>query len=243
MKIGVKTFEYREDFKQLAKDIDFIEIMAIEGKDYSKFKEFNLPILVHAQHEIFLINNANKNLFEKNKSSINFAIKLANLFNSDKIIVHPGLLSDENCSFENAISFFNNFNDKRILIENMPDLKIKKQLCTPVDETKIFLKKVNKGFCLDINHAAIGCLDSRQRYVKKIKDFLKLNPSHYHLGGQRLNNDSHLSIEDSEIDLQGIINLLPENAEITLETTTDLEKIKRDIKLLRGMIVVKNNRK
>jgi len=236
MKIGIKTFDYDEDLKKLVDIIDFIEIMAVETSDYSKFKDFNIPFVIHAQHQRFEVNNADKTRLERNKRSLNFAIKIADMLNAKKIVIHPGLLTDENCSSENAVSFFNQFNDKRIIIENMPFPENKKQLCTDVDETKKFLNKTKKGFCLDFNHAVIGFLDSKDKYLQRIKDFLKLKPVHYHIGGQKLNGESHLNFKDCDINIQEIIDLIPENAEVTLETTVNMNDLKEDIEFMRKII-------
>ena len=44
MKIGVKTFDYIREFEYFKDKADFIEIMAVEGRDYSKFKDFKILI-------------------------------------------------------------------------------------------------------------------------------------------------------------------------------------------------------
>ncbi len=93
MKIGVEIF-YNAEFADYFKDkADFLEVMAIEGKDYSFLEDYPLPIVIHAMHHSFGINAADKNLFEKNLASINLAISLADCFDAKKIILHPGIFT------------------------------------------------------------------------------------------------------------------------------------------------------
>jgi len=235
MKIGVKTYDDVNFLRQFKDKADFFEVMAIQDVDYSFLKEFSLPIIIHAQHEGFGVNNADKTRTTKNKESINFAINLANNYKSGKIIVHPGPITDENCSEEQAIGFFNSVNDKRILVENLP--KNRNYICSTPEETKKFMIKINAGFCFDINHAIQTAIYLNQDYLKIIKEFIKLRPKHYHLGGQSLkDNADHLSFVDSDIPLKEIMKLIPRNAEITLETEPDSKKIEEDIKIMRELI-------
>jgi hypothetical protein len=105
MKIGIKTYENYQFLKHFESKCDFIETMAIETKDYSYLEEFKIPIVIHAQHHKFGINDADKTKHEKNTSSIKFALDLANQNKSKKIIVHPGELMDNNCSLQESLSF------------------------------------------------------------------------------------------------------------------------------------------
>ncbi|MDP1759954.1 MAG: hypothetical protein Q8L01_00585 [Candidatus Woesebacteria bacterium] len=65
MKIGIKTFDNPFFLESLKEKADFIEIMAIEGNNYDFLKKFSLPIVIHAQHENFGINNADKTKYKK----------------------------------------------------------------------------------------------------------------------------------------------------------------------------------
>ena len=70
MKIGTKFFDSESLLKPLEKQADFIEVMAIEGKDYRFLNHIKKPIIIHAQHGGFGVNNADKTKYEKNLSSI-----------------------------------------------------------------------------------------------------------------------------------------------------------------------------
>ncbi|MBS3078876.1 hypothetical protein J4218_02030 [Candidatus Pacearchaeota archaeon] len=235
MKIGVKTFSNEQVLEHFKDKVDFFEIMAVEKNDYDFLKKFKLPIVIHAQHSRFNIDYADKLKKEINLKSINFAIDLANKTKSNKIIVHPGSSQNKTCSKEQAIDFLKNIDDKRILIENLIPLEDSIGL-TPLD-IKEFLDKTNKKFCLDINHAIETATSLKQDYIQVIKEFLKLKPIHYHLGGQIIKESkTHLSLEDSDFDIKEIISLLPKNAEITLETTMDIDKLDKDVEIIKKII-------
>jgi sugar phosphate isomerase/epimerase len=237
VKIGIKIFSEKDFAKHFENKADFLEIMAIEGRDYSFLKGYALPIVIHAQHQQFGVNCASKAKLEKNTSSMNFAIKLANEFNAKKIILHPGELNDKDSSKENSINFIKGLNDRRILIENLL-VREEDYLCALPEETKEFIEKTGKGFCFDINHAVSTALALKQNYKEMLKEFVKLKPKHYHIGGQKLkeNDIGHLPLEESELPLKEILGLLPKDAEITLETESDIKKTEKDIETIRKEI-------
>jgi deoxyribonuclease-4 len=243
MKIGVKTFNNPDYLKKFEDKVDFFEIMAIETNNYDFIKELKLPIVIHSQHRIFGVNTADKKKGKTNLSSINFARKIADLSNAKKIIIHPGEIENKNCSIEQAVSFIKNINDKRVIVENVySDVEITR-LCTTPSETKEFLKATGRGFCFDINHAIGSAVILKEDYIKFIKEFLKLKPVHYHFGGQKIkklnvpwHEKEHLAFKESDFDLKEVLKLIPESAEITLETTTDVEKTMEDINAMKKWI-------
>ncbi|MGV8152484.1 MAG: TIM barrel protein [Candidatus Nanoarchaeia archaeon] len=238
MKIGVKTFYDSELLEKFKDKCDFFEIMALRNKDYSFLKYFSKPMVIHAEHHIFGSNPADKTKFETNLESLNVAIDLANKHNSHKIIYHAGRLdkNSSNTSAKNSINFLTIVNDKRILLENLT-LQRGYYLCSHPGQMKHFIKSTTSGFCLDLNHAIESADYLKKDYVSFIKEFLKLNPRHYHLGGQNIKNKkTHLPLKDSDIDLREILRLLPKNAEVTLETDKNIENIHEDLELIKTMI-------
>ena len=247
MKIGVKTFDVGNFLKTLEKNIDFFELMAVQEKNYSFVKNLSIPIIIHAEHSNFDINPADSSKKELNKKSIQFAIQMANLVNAKKIIVHPGDIEkgNKNCSIKNAINFFKEINDDRILIENLPTSKNPKikALCQTPHQIKKFMKKTNTKFCFDINHA----IESMKKFDGKnynfIKRYLKLNPAHYHIGGHKFKEKkTHFSFLDSDLDLKRVLKFYPENAEISLEvnvilkTETDAINVGKEVKIIKQVI-------
>jgi endonuclease IV len=237
MKIGIKTYRYQKGLEYFKDKADFIEVMALEGEDYSFLKTLGLPVVVHSQHETLGFNDADKNLREKNSKSLNFAMKIADEFRAGKIIVHPGVIKDLNCSEQTAINFINGFNDKRICIENLTIRNGFESLCSNPESSKSFIEKTKAKLCFDVNHAFEASVFFKREFYSFMQDFLKLQPKHFHIGGQKIDPlISHLSFKDSELDFGRVLMLLPKDAEITLETTTDLEKIKKDLEYIKGII-------
>lgn len=240
MKIGVKTYDNGKFLEHFRKKVDFAEILTIEGRDYEFAKQFSqfLPVIIHAQHYIFGSNPADKSKDEGDASSINFARKIADFTNAKRIILHPGVINNGSSSEENAVSFIKNLNDKKVLIENLPKYKDFDCLCTTPEDTKEFMKKADVKLCFDINHAIETAFQAGRDYKELIKEFIKLKPVHYHLGGQRIKEGiaSHRSFQDSDIDLKEILKLLPADAEITIETEPDIEKTDNDLKAIKGVI-------
>lgn len=236
MKIGVKTFDNEKFLDYFIDKADFFEVQAIQKNNYDFLKKYKIPIVIHSEHIGFGINSADKELFKKNLESINFAIKLADYCNSKKIIIHPGIIENNKCSKQESINFIKNIDDKRILIENLPSAD-KGSTCTLPEEMKEFLLQTKKGFCFDINHAIQSAALSNIDYINVLKELLKLNPKHIHLGGQSIKlNKTHLKISDSDIPLKKILSFIPDYAEITLETTRDIKEVEEDLKLVRKMI-------
>ena len=87
MKIGVKTFGDSDFLKHFENKADFFEIMAIKGNDYSFLKKFSLPCVIHIEHQKFGINIADKTKQKINLESINYAVKIADMVNSKKLIL------------------------------------------------------------------------------------------------------------------------------------------------------------
>ncbi len=242
MKIGVKTFDNPEFLKHYENDVDFFEVQAIQKNNYSFLKNFSLPIVIHAEHQDFGINISDKSKEDKNLKAINFARKVADSVNSKKIIVHLGANKElgKDCCIKNAIDFLRKINDKRILVENL----IKGVGCSP-EEIKEIIEKTGVGFCFDVNHAIGYARLNKLDENKIIRKFLKLNPKHFHIGGQKFVSGkqlSHLSLKDFDYDWKGILFLYPKNAEITLETTIDIKEVEKDVKLAKKIIsdLIKN---
>ena len=235
MKIGVKTFSNYEYLKHFEKDVDFFEVQAIESVNYDFLKKITLPIVIHAQHQSFNINLADKKLSDINRSSVEYAKKIADMAKSNKIIQHPGALVSKDCSIETAIDFIDSIPDKRILIENL--IPKEKGLCCTPEETKDFLKMTNRRFIFDINHAIESAVFYKKDYMEMIKQFLELRPMHFHIGGQIIEKGiTHIGFYESTIPIKEILALFPKDAEITLETTTDIKETEYDVKFIRKII-------
>lgn len=239
MKFGVKTYDDEKFLDYFFSKADFFEVQAIRGKDYSFLNKFagKIPIVIHAEHYNFGVNAADESLEKTNCESVDFAIKIANLAKAEKIVFHPGSISNENCSKETAINFLKSIKDKRIVLENLPNSDVANCLGTTPKDMKELKEKTGFGFCFDLNHA----IQSAIFYKRDIKNFLiefeKLKPEHYHIGGHILKLDeTHVSLAESDFDLLDFLKLLNKNAEITLEVRTDTKSVEEDLKLVKQKV-------
>jgi hypothetical protein len=250
MKFGVKTF-FDAGFADYFKDkADFLEVMAIPGKDYSFLEGYPLPIVIHALHFGFGVNFADPDLVEKNREAVDFAVELADKVGAEKIIVHPGRLVNESCSVEEAVEFFKGL-DSRIIIENQT-VREDKGICARPDEMRSFVEKVGREICFDVNHAMeVACedalVDSDKKlpgagsgvdYFSYIEEFVGMGPAHCHLGGGIAGDRhrEHLSFEGSDFSIERVLGMLPGDAWVTIETTTDIGKVEKDLEFLRSCV-------
>lgn len=237
MKIGVKTYSNYEFLKHFETKCDFYEIQGIQSKDYSFIKHLKKEIVIHAEHNLFGVNFADKNKEEHNLRSIKFAQKLADIANSKKIILHPGKIENENCSVENFLYLIKKINDKRIILENLYG---ESSFFNDPIKIKEILQKTKLGLCLDLNHAIVSANLRKQNYLDELKELLKLNPVHFHIGGQVMNSntDSHISFGDkrSDINMEIILRLFPKDASMTFETTTNIKEVEYDIEFIKKVI-------
>jgi len=241
MEVGVKTFDNEDFLRHFENKCDFFEVQAIQDRDYDFLKRFKKSIVIHAEHQGWEVNYSDSKLNKFNLKSNNFARKIADFVEAKKIIVHPGRIANKNCSKKTAFKFIKNLNDKRIIIENHSDFE--NGLGSTPEKMKELLKETGKGFCFDINHAITSAFQGGKDQFKFIKEFVKLKPKHYHLGGQKLQNFfglykrdvGHICLLDSNIDLKKIVKLIPKNAEITLETEVNIPKTEEDLRIMKKL--------
>ena len=241
MKIGVKIFpKSREHILKLAgmAKIDFIEVMAVQGEDYGFVEELGLPVNIHCEHYGFGINLADNQKAEKNKAAVDFALQLADRFDSDFVVVHPGVKIDE-CSIDKTISFLKQFKDRRLLVENMClisglDNKTKFIGTTPKEIEKV-MTSANMGLCLDFGHANERAYNLGVDGLEFIKQFMQLKPAYFHISDNNGVSDFHSNLGEGTMDIEALKRLIEStgNKQITIETNLILEKQINDIRILR----------
>lgn len=239
MKIGLKIYNKGDldKIKPVLDRIDFLEVMAIEGRDYSFLKKVKLPIVVHCMHQRWGINPANAMKFSKNRRVLNFAISLADEYDAKFIVIHPGHKEKGFCAAKNASHFLSNFNDERILIENLPrvDEGYSEMYGAGFGGLQDMIEIADKDFCLDLEHAGITANDKKRDIVEFIMELMKLKPKYFHICdvkfGKKMKN--HLALGKGDLPLREIKKLIPDNAWVLLETEHNIDEHKEDIEFLR----------
>jgi endonuclease IV len=239
MKFGVKTYDSEKFLDKFLDKCDFFEVQSIRGKDYSFLSKYDKEIIIHCEHQGFGINIADVKNLNDSIDSVEFAKKIADFVGAKKIIIHPGHIENENCSIENSINFLKKYCDKRFIIENMPLMGPKDEnirIGSSIDDMKLLLEKTKLGFCFDINHAIEYSLKAGINYWELIRDFEKLKPKHYHLGGEKFpEGESHINFCNSNLDLKKVFSLISKNAEITLEVGLDEKEVEKDLVIVNDL--------
>lgn len=208
--------------------------------DYSKlWEDLNIPFTIHAPHFGDGLNFSLREKHETNMKMALEAIEYADRLKAKYIIFHPGVYGN----IEETIKQINELNDKRIIIENKPQLGQKDEKCvghTP-EEIKHILKKTKCGFCLDIGHAICSANSKKINPIEYIKEFIALKPAMYHLtdGKYESQYDSHLHFTEGNYPIKDILKLIKDNSIITNEAKKDsfenLDDFISDMKYLKNL--------
>ena len=208
-----------------SKDDVFIEITALAESskdDWQKIKNLleGLEVRIHASYIGFDTGNIEQE--QQNKKILAFAQSAADLFNSETIVVHAGYGHDKKHLAETARQF-KNFNDKRVVVENLPyfDNNGDHMHGSTADEIKYIREESGCGFCFDFSHAICAALSLNKDIETQLKEFFALKPSVYHMCDGDINKaqDVHLHFGKGNYPLKHFLNdFTDENAYITMET-------------------------
>ncbi len=246
-KLGLKLFSINENYIKESlklygqKVYDFIELYVVPDsyENCINFcKRLTMPVIIHAPHFRHGVNLAKAEQFEQNMKLAREAQKFADELNAEYIIFHPGIAGDE----KETARQLNIINDSRILIENKPYYTVLNDgnICNghSPEQIKYIMDNTNLGFCLDIGHCFCSANAKNIQPYQYLKEFLALQPRMFHLVDNDITNsiDKHLHFGQGNYDIEKILNLLPDNAKITLETTKDskenLDDFVKDIKTI-----------
>lgn len=229
MKLGLKLFSVNENYLKEAvklfeqKVYDFIELYVIPGSIencINFWKPLNIPFIIHAPHFRNGVNLAKTEQIEENLKKAQEAQRFADELNAKYIIFHPGIAGD----IKETARQLNIINDSRILIENKPHFTILNDgsVCNgnSPEEIKFVLENTNAGFCLDIGHCFCSANAKDIQPFEYLKQFLELKPVLFHLVDNDFSSsiDKHWHFGEGNFDVEKILNILPKDAKITLET-------------------------
>ncbi|MBA4319341.1 MAG: AP endonuclease [Flavobacterium sp.] len=203
----------------------YIELFAVPGtfdKYIALWKNLKIPYIIHAPHFREGLNFARKECFEKNKILAQDALKFADALNAQYVIFHPGVEGNIKETARQLKQLF----DSRMLIENKPYCSDDGTLvCNGFspEDIAFLVAEVGVGFCLDIAHAICAANALKKKQISFIKDFLQINPLLFHLSDNEWESvhDAHKHLGHGNYKLKEIIELLPQEIKITLETPHD----------------------
>lgn len=234
MKVGIKTYSDKVGYDYMPKIIeyaDFVEILPLPDNDfYKKFKDFDIPVRIHAPHQGQGADPADKTAVKRTMECMKAAMDAADFFDSPTIVVHPGTYQGVG-SAERAIEFLKQFNDRRFLIENLPaECYRKGELGHLAEDIKPFLDRLKCGMCFDFGHATLTEHAKAIGYKKIIEDFLKLKPKYFHImGGSLKEFIDHKELFYGDFDIEFFRRCIPKGSVVVLETPHDAEMQKKEI--------------
>jgi len=211
---------------------------------WKEFKnKINLPFTLHAPHSIYNINLADKNQEEFNRKILKEQIDIyTESMDAQYVVVHPG----KGFNIEETIRQLKLIKPKRMVIENKPLISKKTMKPTyrgaTVEEIKFIKENYDCGFCLDISHCMSTANALNKNPYDYLKEFQKLNPTCYHISGNKLDSltDRHLHFKECDWDLDKIFDIVDTEKNITVETRKDLEECfneyEQDFKVLKNIV-------
>jgi len=168
----------------------FIELMVVSSStlvDFQKLKSIfgTLPVRIHSMHHSEGFDAGNKDLEQQNRTLLSLSQQAADIFDSPIIIVHAGCGHDEEHLQETARQF-KLFNDKRILVENLPYISGQRSGHIPFhgntpEEIKHIMDESGCGFCLDFSHAMCAAVYLGIDTEQQLHGFTNLKPSMFHI--------------------------------------------------------------
>lgn len=236
MKIGVKIYTRNHELVPKYLDhSDFIEVLIEPEKDYRMLREYGAKYMIHAPHQNFGFNPSEKNAWEKSKKILDYTIKAADFLDAKKIIMHAGT-GDNSESENNLIEFMQDYNDKRILLENLPkSTRYYPYFFSTPEKVKTISEKLKLGICLDFAHAVCTAVTLKTDPIKIIEGINSLNPKHYHIsdGWLASGTDDDLNFFKGNYPLEFFKKMIPMDGEVTIETPHNFEEKIKEIEFLR----------
>ncbi len=238
MEVGIKLYSTNQVTLQDIEFADFLEVLPVPGKPLGAFKDLKTKYRIHCAHSSHRFNPSDPKNNPRNEAIIKEAIEAADMLRADRIVVHAGYtVKDMKITNPkiNSQKFLQKFPDKRIVIENL----------LPYDEGMVWVayspediaeyKDLGFGFCLDFGHAIATATYLKKDYKEYIEDFARLKPDYMHLSGTKNGKDEHLSIFDSDQNMEFIKSTIKKIGKpVCLETPVDTERRKKEVKWLKG---------
>ena len=205
----------------------FIELMVMTGRPQEEFfqlKEMlkDVEVRIHAVHSTYGFDAGNKSLEKQNRQMFEYTQFAADLFNSKSIVVHSGCGHGKEY-LDETIRQFKLFNDKRIVVENLPYIDDNGDDLSGsiADEIKYIMDETGCGFCFDFSHAICAAISHNINIDTQLKNFFDLNPTVYHMcdGDLNMAEDKHLHFGEGNYPLKHFLNDFTANDTcITMET-------------------------
>jgi endonuclease IV len=226
IKLGSNDKKYTNDILSFYESeyFQYIELFAVlesyeDSIEY--WKQFSIPIIIHAPHSYAGMNLSLRVERENNKKKLQETFNFADTLNSEYIIFHSGVDGE----IEETLIQLHPFIDTRCLIENKPAKGLNGEKCigSIPKEVKYIIDELQTGFCLDFGHAICTANSLKKEPLEYIMEFITLNPQLYHLtdGDYTSEKDSHFHYGKGTFPLKKLFKMIPEEAKMTNEARHD----------------------
>ncbi len=247
LKLGSRDIQYTAEILNLYNQgiFQYIELFTLTGTyedTISYWKQFNIPIGIHAPHSAAGLNLANVTKRNENKAKIVEVVKFTDELKAQYIVFHSGV----NGMPEEVIKQLSPYADERFLIENKPICGLDGSTCVGsiYSDLKLIIDGIGKGtgFCLDFGHAICAARTLKKKPLELIKELLKLEPRVYHLTDGDYNSelDSHLHYGKGSFPLKQLLTLIPNGSMVTNEAkrfiSDNLAEFEEDARNLKRII-------
>ncbi len=247
MEIGLKLYSTDTALISSAQKLkkqnifDFIELYVVPNSyknNIDNWKCLDAQFIIHAPHTAHGVNLANPELLKSNMEVYQEVKAFSDSLYSKYIVVHGG--SDG--TLEEVIHQLGMIEDDRIRLENKPLKGLNGEICrgcSPEEFRQIDEHGVLKGIVLDFGHAIYYSAAHGLDYRSVIREFMEYSPSVYHLsdGIYSSHTDKHLNIGKGEFNIKELIDFMPQDAILSLETPRyskeDLQEFAEDVKVLK----------
>jgi endonuclease IV len=228
LKLGSTNINYTEDILSFFETgyFQYIELFAAPGSfndTIEYWKQFSIPIIIHAPHSFAGMNISLPEERENNKNKLQETFQFADALKSGTIIFHSGV----NGMIEETMNQLRPFVDSRCVIENKPMKGLNGEKClgsTP-EEIKYISDELDIDFCLDFGHAICAANSLQKDPFEFIKEFLELKPRMYHLtdGDYTGEYDSHLHYGKGTFPIKELLKMVPNEKMVTNEAKHNSE--------------------
>lgn len=245
-KIGLKLHSTNvaliPDTLRLRKErfFDYIELFVVPGSKKNcleQWKEKKLSYILHAPHSYSGLNLSLRNCEYRNRLLIEDVESFRVALKPAKIIFHPGIHGAVHETIRQILLIKKDYAElfDLALIENKPQIGLKGEVCvgSSPEEIKQIITETGIGFCLDIGHAIYYSSWANLQYENVIDSFLNLKADIYHLsdGDVSSQTDLHLNFGEGNFELAWILQRIPTDSYITIETNKDMEMNLKDFEL------------
>lgn len=255
MDIGLKLWSTNDYYAPLLPDLyranyfNYVELYAVPGsfEQYARLWEsLRLPYVIHAPNDT--INLALSCYNGENRAQFQETQRYADCLGAETIVIHAGL----DGTIEESIRQLKGLGDRRLVIENVPPIGLKGQMClgSSVQEIEKILRHCPfLKFCLDFGHAITYASCQEIPYEDTLRNFNAMSPVMYHLcdGYFADRRDRHLNLGEGEYDLAGILGLVPRGHKVSLETPKsskgNLNDFIKDAKTLKKCWKIRSSKK